>query len=155
MKTVFITGTSSGLGKAAVRLFHAKGWKVIATMRNVEKGKDFADLEHVTVLPLDVVNTGQIKNTVTAALALGPVDVVVNNAAYGAIGPLESVTNEQLLKLLDTNLLGPIRITQAFTPHFRNRGSGMFINVTSSAGLVTFRACIMLPSSVLKAGARV
>jgi len=138
MKTVFITGTSSGLGKAAVRLFHAEGWKVIATMRNVEKGNAFAGMENVTVLPLDVANTEQIKSTVAAALALGPVDVVVNNAAYGAIGPLESVSDQQLLQLLDTNLLGPIRITQAFIPHFRNQRSGIFINVTSSAGLVTF-----------------
>ncbi|GLU56060.1 SDR family oxidoreductase [Dyadobacter frigoris] len=138
MKTIFITGTSSGLGSAAVRLFHSKGWKVIATMRNTEKGNIFSDLEGVEVLALDITNPEQIKTTVASALALGDVDVVLNNAAYGAIGPLESMTDEQLVKQIDTNLLGAIRVTQAFVPHFRVRESGLFINITSIAGLVTF-----------------
>jgi len=138
MKTIFITGTSSGLGKAAVQLFHSNGWNVIATMRNVDKGKDFEGMERVTVLPLDITDPGQIKSAVARAIALSDVDVVVNNAAYGAIGPLESVTNEQLMKQIDTNLLGAIRVTQAFIPHFRMKQKGLFINITSSAGLVTF-----------------
>lgn len=138
MKTIFITGTSSGLGKAAVRLFHNHGWNVIATMRYTEKGKDFSDLERVTVLPLDITDTAQINATVSQAIALGEVDVVLNNAAYGIIGPLESVTDEELKKQVDTNLLGAIRITQAFIPHFRSKKSGMFVNITSIAGLVTF-----------------
>jgi NAD(P)-dependent dehydrogenase (short-subunit alcohol dehydrogenase family) len=138
MKTIFITGTSSGLGQAAVRLFHAKGWKVIATMRNVEKGNTFSDLENVTVLPLDITNPQQIKATAEKAIALGQVDVVVNNAAFGSIGPLEAVTEEQLQKQINTNLLGAIRVIQAFIPHFRENRSGMFVNITSSAGLVTF-----------------
>lgn len=138
MKTVFITGTSTGLGSAAVRLFHSKGWKVIATMRNTEKGNIFSDLEGVELLKLDITNQGQIKNAVADAIALGNVDVVLNNAAYGAIGPLESMTDDQLIKQIDTNLLGAIRITQAFIPHFRVRKEGLFINITSIAGLVTF-----------------
>jgi NAD(P)-dependent dehydrogenase (short-subunit alcohol dehydrogenase family) len=138
MKTIFITGTSSGLGKAAVHLFHSKGWKVIATMRDVSKGKDFASLEHVTVLPLDITKPAEIKNAAAAAIALGDIDVVLNNAAYGAIGPLESVSDEQLLKQVDPNLLGAIRVTQAFIPYFREKKNGLFINITSIAGLVTF-----------------
>jgi NAD(P)-dependent dehydrogenase (short-subunit alcohol dehydrogenase family) len=138
MRTIFITGTSSGLGKAAVNLFHSKGWKVIATMRRTNKGKDFEGMERVTVLPLDITNLEQINTAVASAIALGDIDVVLNNAAYGAIGPLESVTNEQLLRQINTNLLGAIRVTQAFIPHFRIRRSGLFINITSSAGLVTF-----------------
>lgn len=138
MKTIFITGTSSGLGKAAVHLFHSRGWNVIATMRNTDKGKDFEDLERVTVLPLDITDPEQIKTAVAKAVALGDVDVVVNNAAYGAIGPLESVSNEELLKQIDTNLLGAIRVTQAFIPHFREKKSGLFINVSSMAGFLTF-----------------
>lgn len=138
MKTIFITGTSSGLGKAAVHLFHAKGWKVIATMRNPNKEKDFVGMAGVTVLPLDITNPEQIKTTVATAIALGDIDVVLNNAAYGAIGPLESVSNEELIKQIDTNLLGAIRVTQAFIPHFRTKKSGLFINITSVAGLTTF-----------------
>lgn len=138
MKTIFITGTSSGLGKAAVHLFHNHGWNVIATMRNPAKGHDFNDLERLTVLPLDITDPAQINTTVSQAIASGEIDVVLNNAAYGAIGPLESVTEELLIKQVDTNLLGAIRVTQAFIPHFRNKKSGMFVNITSIAGLVTF-----------------
>ena len=138
MKTIFITGTSSGLGKAAVQLFHDKGWNVIATMRDISKAKDFDHLERVTVLPLDITNPAEINSTVSSAIALGEIDLVINNAAYGAIGPLESVTDEQLLKQVNTNLLGAIRVTQAFIPHFREKKSGLFINITSIAGLVTF-----------------
>ncbi len=138
MKTIFITGTSSGLGQAAVRVFHNHGWKVIATMRNTEKGREFSELERVTVLPLDITDPVQINTTVSQAIALGEIDVVLNNAAYGIIAPLESVSDEELRKQVDTNLLGAIRITQAFIPHFRNKKSGMFLNITSIAGLVTF-----------------
>jgi NAD(P)-dependent dehydrogenase (short-subunit alcohol dehydrogenase family) len=137
MKTIFITGTSSGLGKAAVHLFHSKGWNVIATMRNIDKA-DFEALENITVLPLDITDPEQIKNTINKAISLGNIDVVLNNAAYGAIGPLESVTEDVLQKQINTNLLGAIRVTQAFVPHFREKRSGLFINITSIAGLITF-----------------
>ena len=83
MKTIFITGTSTGLAKAAVHLFHSKGWNVIATMRNTDKGKNFDGLEGVTVFPLNIANPEQIKGTVASAIALGNIDVVLNNAAYG------------------------------------------------------------------------
>jgi NAD(P)-dependent dehydrogenase (short-subunit alcohol dehydrogenase family) len=138
MKTIFITGTSSGLGKAAVQLFHSKGWNVIATMRDIRKARDFNKLERVTILPLDITKPEEITSTVGIAIALGNIDVVLNNAAYGAIGPLESVTEDVLLKQIDTNLLGAIRVTQAFLPHFREKKNGLFINITSVAGLVTF-----------------
>lgn len=138
MKTIFITGTSSGLGKAAVYLFHSKGWNVIATMRNTNKAKDFEGMERVTVLPLDITNPAQIKTVVDSAIAMGDIDVVLNNAAYGAIGALESITEESLLLQVNTNLLGAIRVTQAFVPHFRAKESGLFINITSIAALVTF-----------------
>jgi NAD(P)-dependent dehydrogenase (short-subunit alcohol dehydrogenase family) len=138
MKTIFITGTSSGLGKAAVQLFHSKGWNVIATMRDTSKAKDFDKLERVTVLQLDITKPAEIMNAAAKAIAIGDIDVVLNNAAYGAIGPLEGVTDDQLLKQVDTNLLGAIRVTRAFVPHFREKKNGLFINITSVAGLVTF-----------------
>jgi NAD(P)-dependent dehydrogenase (short-subunit alcohol dehydrogenase family) len=137
MKTIFITGTSSGLGEAAVHLFHSKGWNVIATMRNTQKA-NFNHLERVTMLPLDITDPEQISAIVAQVTASHPVDVVLNNAAYGAIGPLESVTEEQLIKQVDTNLLGAIRVTKSFIPYFREKKGGMFINITSIAGLVTF-----------------
>lgn len=107
-------------------------------MRDTSKAKDFESLERVTVLPLDITKPEEIINAVNASIGLGDVDVVLNNAAFGAIGPLESVDNDNLLKQIDTNLLGAIRVTQAFIPHFREKKSGLFINISSVAALVTF-----------------
>ncbi|MCF6132912.1 SDR family oxidoreductase [Flavobacterium wongokense] len=138
MKTIFITGASSGLGKAAAQLFHNNGWNVIATMRNPEKETELSKLQNVTLLPLDVTNLAQIQETVQKALALSPIDVVYNNAGYGLIGPLESLTDEQITKQIDTNLLGVIRVTNAFIPYFRERQNGLFLTTTSIGGLLTF-----------------
>lgn len=136
-KTIFITGASTGLGKATAKLFQAKGWKVIASMRNPEKETELQTLKDVTLLPLDVTNLSQIQSTVKEAIAQG-VDVVFNNAGYGLIGPLEALTDEQIVKQLNTNLLGVIRVTQAFIPYFRAKKNGLFITTTSIGGLIAF-----------------
>ncbi|PTS97744.1 short-chain dehydrogenase/reductase [Pedobacter sp. HMWF019] len=138
MKTIFITGASTGLGKATAKLFAAKGWKVIATMRKPENEKELSVTDHISLLPLDVTNPNQITDAVQKAIALGPVDVVFNNAGYGLMGPLESTTDEQLVRQLDTNILGVIRVTQAFIPYFREKKAGLFISTTSIGGLITF-----------------
>lgn len=136
-KTIFITGTSSGLGKAAAKLFAGKGWKVIATMRTPEKETELRQLENVSLLPLDVTDTVQIKSTAGRAIAMGEIDVVFNNAGYGLAGPFEGATDEQLVRQLNTNLLGVMRVTQAFIPHFREKKSGLFITTTSIGGLIS------------------
>lgn len=138
MKTIFITGASTGLGKAAAKLFQSKGWNVIATMRNPDADTELASLENVTLLPLDVTNQVQIQSTVKKSLELGDVDVVFNNAGYGLIGPLEALSDDQIVKQLNTNLLGVIRVTQAFIPYFREKESGTFISTTSIGGLIAF-----------------
>lgn len=138
MKTIFITGASTGLGKATAQLFQQKGWKVIATMRNPEAGSDLASLDHVTVLPLDVTQPEQIQAVVKQSLELGEVDVVFNNAGYGLMGPLEALSDEQIVRQIYTNLLGTIRVTQAFTPYFREKNNGIFISTTSIGGLMAF-----------------
>ena len=137
-KTIFITGASSGLGKATARLFHDKGWYVIATMRNPEKETELNTLEHLTLLPLDVTNPEQINETVNKAIKEYNVDVVFNNAGYGLMGSLEALTDDQALRLLNTNLLGVIRVTKAFIPYFRKKKSGLFISTTSMGGFLTF-----------------
>ena len=137
MPTIFITGASSGLGHATAKLFAAKGWQVIATMRTPEKTPDLAQLPGVTVLPLDVTDPAQIKTTVAQALALGEVDVVFNNAGYATGGPLEMMTDEQLEEEFNTNVFGAIRVTREFIPHFRARRQGLFLITTSTVGLVT------------------
>ena len=137
-KTIFITGASSGMGKATARYFHQKGWNVIATMRNPDKKNDLVHLKNVTLLPLDVTDPKQIKKTVTEAIGTHPIDVVFNNAGYGLMGALEALSDEQILKELNTNLLGVIRVTKAFIPHFRERKAGVFISTTSMGGLLAF-----------------
>jgi NAD(P)-dependent dehydrogenase (short-subunit alcohol dehydrogenase family) len=138
MKTIFITGASTGLGKATAKLFASNGWNVIATMRNPSNEKELTRISNITVLPLDVTNPSQIKEVAQQAIALGNIDVVFNNAGYGLMGPLESTSDEQLVRQLDTNLLGVIRVTQAFIPYFRQQQRGLFITTTSIGGLITF-----------------
>src|ERR1700712_3451644 len=138
MKTIFITGASSGLGKATAKLFASKGWRVVATMRKPEDENELNLIENIRLLPLDVTNVNQIKETVQKAIGLGEIDVVFNNAGYGLMGPLESTTDEQMVRQLDTNILGVIRVTQAFIPYFRQKHSGLFISTTSIGGLITF-----------------
>jgi NAD(P)-dependent dehydrogenase (short-subunit alcohol dehydrogenase family) len=137
-KTIFITGASTGIGKATARFFQQKGWNVIATMRNPDKETELRQLENVTLLPLDVTDVKQIEHTVAKSIALHAVDVVFNNAGYGLMGALEALSDDQILKQLNTNLLGVIRVTHAFIPHFRERKSGVFISTTSMGGLLAF-----------------
>ncbi|PJJ07325.1 short-subunit dehydrogenase [Flavobacterium sp. 1] len=140
-KTIFITGASAGLGKSTAKLFQSKGWNVIATMRNPEKETELTQLENVTVLKLDVTNPTEIEETVNNVIAKHSIDVVLNNAGYGLIGVLEAMTDDQITRQLNTNLLGVIRVTKAFTPYFREMKNGIFINVTSMFGLVGYPTC--------------
>ncbi|TBO36433.1 SDR family oxidoreductase [Pedobacter kyonggii] len=140
-KTIFITGASSGLGKATAKLFQINGWNVIATMRNPEKENELKELPNVTLVKLDVADGEVIKKTVSTILQSHSVDVVLNNAGYGLIGPLEALTDEQILSQVQTNLLGAINVTRAFVPHFRERKSGTFINMTSTFGLLGYPTC--------------
>ncbi|MFC6102275.1 SDR family oxidoreductase [Olivibacter domesticus] len=138
MKTIFITGASSGIGKATAKLFQAKGWKVVATMRTPEKETELTALDNVIILPLDVTKDDQIQSTVQSAISLGDIDVVLNNAGHGLFGPVEAVNEQQILKQVNTNFLGPLKIIQAFIPYFREKKGGLFINTTSMAGLTGF-----------------
>ncbi|SFM87565.1 NADP-dependent 3-hydroxy acid dehydrogenase YdfG [Chitinophaga sp. YR627] len=146
-KTIFVTGASTGIGNATVKYFAEKGWRVIATMRKPENDTALHLLENVTVLPLDVTDIHQIKETVEKTLALGPVDVVFNNAGYTLLGALEAITDEQLVQQMETNFFGVVRVTQAFIPYFRERKAGLFITTTSSAGLAGFPVSSMYDAS--------
>lgn len=135
--TIFITGASSGLGRATALLFARRGWTVIATMRRPEAAADLAATENVTVLPLDVTDPDQVSATVARALEVAEVGVVFNNAGYGLSGPFEGTSDEQLRRQIDTNLLGVMRVTRAFLPHLRARRSGLIVTTTSIGGLLT------------------
>ncbi len=137
-QTIFITGSSTGLGRATALLFAKEGWRVMATMRNPGKEKDLGQVPGVTLLPLDVTRPEQIEAAAKEALAIGPVDVLFNNAGYGLAGPFEGASDEQLVAEIDTNLLGVLRTTRAFLPALRERGQGTIITTTSIGGLATF-----------------
>ncbi len=131
MKTVLITGCSSGYGLETARHFHAQGWNVIATMRTPREGILPAS-DRLRVLPLDVTNPESIS---TALEASGPIDVLVNNAGIGMFGAFEATPMSVVRNLFETNTFGMMAMTQAVLPQFRTRQSGMIINVTSSVTL--------------------
>ncbi len=137
-KTIFITGASSGIGKASAKLFASKGWNVLATMRNPDKETELNKIENITLLPLDVTDLNGITDIVQKVTENNTIDVVLNNAGYGTVGALEGTTDEQLQQIVNTNLLGVIRTTKAFIPHFREKENGVFITITSIGGLVAF-----------------
>jgi NAD(P)-dependent dehydrogenase (short-subunit alcohol dehydrogenase family) len=131
-KTVFITGTNSGFGRATVELFADRGWNVIATMRRVEFAHLFAHQANVRVLQLDLNNEASMSSVAMQAINVwGQIDVLVNNAGYFQMGPLETSTMAQIRAQFDTNVFGLIALTKALLPHFRARGAGMIINVAS------------------------
>ena len=137
-QTVFITGASTGIGRAAVVLFRDKGWNVAATMRSPA---DHADLvsDRVRTLELDVTDAGTIRPARDQALeAFGKIDVLVNNAGYGTFGPFEAATNEQIERQYATNVTGLMYVTREFLPHFRQRKSGTIVNISSVGGRATF-----------------
>jgi len=131
MKTVLITGCSSGYGLETARHFHAQGWNVVATMRTPRE-EVLPRSERMRVLPLDVTQSESIAATIAAS---GPIDVLVNNAGIGVVGAFEATPMAHVRKVFETNTFGVMAMTQAVIPQFRARRSGVVINVTSSATL--------------------
>ena len=131
MKTVLITGASSGYGLATARHFHAQGWKVVATMRTPREDV-LPRSKRLRVLALDVTKP----ESIAAALeASGPIDVLVNNAGIGLLGAFEATPMATTRELFETNTFGVMAMTQAVLPQLRARRSGVVVNVTSSATL--------------------
>ncbi|AXB78351.1 SDR family oxidoreductase [Novosphingobium sp. P6W] len=131
MPTVLITGCSSGFGLETARLFLDRGWRVVATMRNPGAAALPAS-ENLQILPFDVTDEASVTSAVAAA---GPIDVLVNNAGFGAAVPIELIEAQTARALFDTNTLGTLAMIQAVLPQFRERRAGVIINVTSSATL--------------------
>jgi NAD(P)-dependent dehydrogenase (short-subunit alcohol dehydrogenase family) len=131
MKTVLITGCSSGYGLETARHFHAQGWNVIATMRHPCEGI-LPKSDRLRMLPLDVTDP----ESIAAALdASGPIDALVNNAGIGVVGAFEATPMSHVRKIFETNTFGVMAMTQAVIPEFRARRSGVIVNVTSSVTL--------------------
>jgi len=134
MKTILITGCSSGYGLATARHFLANGWRVVATMRTPRHDLLPAS-DHLVVLPLDVTDAHSVAYAVDAA---GPIDVLVNNAGIGVVGAFEATPMATAREVFETNTFGVMAMMQAVVPQFRRRRSGVIVNVTSSATLASF-----------------
>jgi NAD(P)-dependent dehydrogenase (short-subunit alcohol dehydrogenase family) len=134
-KTVLITGASTGIGYATAQLFQQKGWNVVATMRSPEKATALAVLPNVLCLRLDVTDLESIQQAVEMALQqFGAIDVLVNNAGYSLVGAFEAYSPEQIERQFATNVFGLMAVTRAILPHFRQRQSGVLVNVASIGG---------------------
>ena len=138
-QTVLITGASTGIGNATAKHFERQGWNVAATMRKPEAGAELGKLDRVLVTRLDVIDESSIGDAVEAAVQrFGGIDVLVNNAGYGAYGALEATSVDKMRAQFETNVIGLLATTRAVVPHFRKRGSGVVVNVSSIGGRMTF-----------------
>ena len=139
IKTVLITGSSSGIGRAAAHQFLAGGWQVVATMRDPRQAGDLAEHPRALVVHLDVTDEGSIEAAVAAALGrFGRLDAVINNAGFGACGPLEATSMATARRQFDVNVLGLLAVTKAVLPHLRAQRSGTLVNVSSMGGRMAF-----------------
>ncbi|OTA55326.1 hydroxybutyrate dehydrogenase [Hypoxylon sp. EC38] len=137
-RTWLITGCSSGFGELFVRQLTAQGDQVIATGRNAEKRLTHLKETGATILDLDVtLPQAEIEKKFKEAWDVyGTIDVLVNNAGYIQCGAMEEITQEELQRSFDTMVHGPINLTRAALPYFRERGSGWLLYMNSQSGFV-------------------
>ncbi|MCW7541759.1 SDR family oxidoreductase [Aquabacterium sp. A7-Y] len=131
MKTILITGCSSGFGLEVARFFLDRDWQVVATMRRLREDV-LPRSARLRVLALDVTDADSIRGVIEAA---GPIDVLVNNAGIGVLSALEGTSMANVREVFETNTFGTIAMTQAVLPQFRQRRAGVVVNVTSSVTL--------------------
>ena len=135
----FITGASTGFGRMLAEEVLRRGGKVIATARSLEKVADLEEKypEKAKAYALDVTDPAQVISIAAQATAcFAPVDVLVNNAGYGVTGAIEEVTEDEYMPMFETNVFGMLRVTKAFLPKMRERGSGHIVNLSSIGGLI-------------------
>ncbi len=131
---VLITGTSTGIGRAAVEELSGRGCHVIATARNLDDIRDLHG-DNVEVYALDVTDEASMQRVVDAVVEEhGRIDALVNNAGYGVMLPQEELADAALRQMFDVNVFGLQRLTQMVLPHMRAQRSGRIINIASAAG---------------------
>eukprot|EP00877_Chromochloris_zofingiensis_P014011 jgi/Chrzof1/8864/Cz03g27070.t1 len=137
-KVVVITGCSSGIGLSlALQLASDPTYKVVATLRNVAKTPEALTSSNATVKALDVSSTTSVQSVISEVMQEeGRIDVLVNNAGYGALGPVEMQSLEEHQRVFDVNYFGVVRMMQAIIPHMRKARSGHIINVSSIGGII-------------------
>lgn len=139
MKTILITGASSGIGRATALYFQKQGWNVAAGVRRPENANDLVGLDHLLCLKLDVNDQQTIDDGIKETIGhFGRIDVLVNNAGYGTVGAFECSNDEQILQQFQTNVFGLMRMTRAVLPYFRDQKQGIVINLSSVGGRLTF-----------------
>lgn len=140
-KSWFITGTSTGFGRALTEALLDRGDRVAATVRD-PASMDTLKKQYgrrLWVATLDVTNADAIRQVVGAAFAAyGRIDVIVNNAGYGLAGAAEELTDTQIRHQIDTNLVGSIQVVRAALPLLRDQGGGRVIQLASMGGQMTF-----------------
>lgn len=136
-KVWFITGTSTGFGRALVEALLARHENIVATARNLDKITDWQNKPNVLLATVDVTKPEQIQTALTAALAkFGHIDVLVNNAGWGYFGAVEESDETQVRRMMETNFWGVSNVTRAVLPIMRKQKQGYIMNVTSVAGLL-------------------
>src|ERR1051325_2493416 len=139
-----VTGSSSGIGFETSLLLAKNGFFTYATMRNLDKSNKIIDLKlkeklPLEVLELDVTDDKSVKEAIEKiANEQGTVDVLVNNAGYALVGPLEEVSIQEFKEQFETNVFGAIRVTQAVLPIMRKQRHGTIVNISSIAGRIGF-----------------
>ena len=135
-RTVLITGTSSGYGKAIAELFLAKGWNVVATMRRPDPDIIAAPAGRLKIIRLDVANSASIDAAIAEGIAhFGAIDVLVNNAGIGLASAVEATPDAVVREIFETNTFGVFAMCRAIIPAMRAQGHGVIVNVTSSAAI--------------------
>lgn len=137
----FITGCSTGLGRALAELIVQRGWRVVVTARNISHIEEMqsATPDRVLALSLDVTNAADIDAAVAAARStFGRIDVLVNNAGYGYQSTIEEGEETEIRAQFDTNVFGLFAMTRAVLPLMREQRAGNIINITSVAGLIGY-----------------
>ena len=130
-RTILITGTSSGYGKATADYFLARGWNVIATMRRPDPAV-FAPSDRLKIVALDVTDADSIDRAIAEGVAaFGAIDVLVNNAGIGLASIVEATPDAVVREVFETNMFGVFATCRAIIPQMRKQG-GVIVNVTSS-----------------------
>jgi NAD(P)-dependent dehydrogenase (short-subunit alcohol dehydrogenase family) len=140
-KTWFITGTSSGFGRAMAERLLARGDRVAATLRKQAALDDLKAVhgDRLWIAMLDVTDVGAVRAVVDRAFAeLGRIDVVVNNAGYGLFGAAEELSDDQIRDQIETNLMGSMNVIRAVLPHMRAQAGGRIMQVSSEGGQIAY-----------------
>ncbi|PWC12395.1 short chain dehydrogenase [Brenneria roseae subsp. americana] len=140
-KTWFITGTSAGLGRLLTERLLARGDRVAATVRRLDTLDDLVATygDRLWVARLDMTDADAVRTVTDRAFAaLGRIDVIVSNAGYGILGPAETVPDEQIRQIIDTNLIGSITLIRAAIAHLRNQGGGRVLQISSEGGQIAY-----------------